>query len=380
MRTFRKIFRRIFIVSLATLICLEIASRLFFPVRLNYNQVMRRLLQSPERIHVGNLSLPYDVHGLYEGAGTIYLNVSANRFIEPEPQPTDDEFRVLFLGGSTTESFYVPQDERWVALINEHPAIAGYNGAQSGANIIDKYHTFEYYTEQGFIFDLVVIMTTVNDYAWMVRLASVDVPFTHEAYQVGLEAYYRHENPFNPLELSNFYRYMKDILEDARQPQTIVEQSLASNHIEDSTATFEDCPVNKLLENFRTYEFDNMQRLYDRVTETSAKLLVMSEATGFLADSGSFETYLFTGVLCDTDTYLDAEYSSLFFEQLNAIYLEAGESVGAETFDLATVIEAYTDSEEGGRYMYDPVHYTPVGSRLVADTLIPVLLQVIRGA
>ena len=145
----KKTFRHIFIICLITFIMLEIGSRLFFPVRLNYNQVLRRLLDSPERIHAANISLTYDIDGLYDGADSIEFNVSANRFIEPEPRSSDDEIKILFLGGSTTESIYVPQDQRWVALINDDPRIAAYNGAQSGANIIDKLHTFEYFTETG---------------------------------------------------------------------------------------------------------------------------------------------------------------------------------------------------------------------------------------
>jgi lysophospholipase L1-like esterase len=375
----KKTLKHIFIICLVTLIMLEIGSRLFFPVRLNYNQVLRRLLGSPERIHSANISIPYDIQGLYDGADTIELNVSTNRFIQPEPLPELGDFRVLFLGGSTTESIYVPQDQRWVARINDHPEIAAYNGAQSGANIIDKYHTFDYFTEQGFEFDLVVIMTTVNDYAWMRRLANVGFAFQHETYQAGLEANYRAINPFNPLELSNLYRYMTDLISEKNSPQTIVERMLEQNNIEESIGTLAECDVDELLKTFRTYETDNLQRLYESVTQTGADLLVLSEATSYLASPESYETFLFTGAPCGTDIILDSENSSLLFEQLNQVYLEVGESTGAFIFDLAIEIEKTTDSPEGGQYMYDPVHYTPQGNQLVADTLVPVLVEIFEG-
>ena len=69
----------------------------------------------------------------------------------------------------------------------------------------------------------------------------------------------------------------------------------------------------------------------------------------------------------------------LLFEQLNQVYLEVGESTGAFIFDLAIEIEKTTDSPEGGQYMYDPVHYTPQGNQLVADTLVPVLVEIFEG-
>lgn len=68
----------------------------------------------------------------------------------------------------------------------------------------------------------------------------------------------------------------------------------------------------------------------------------------------------------------------MIFEQLNQIYLEAGEQIGALTFDLATEIEKITDGQDGGRYMYDPVHYTPLGNQLMKDTLEPVLIDIIE--
>lgn len=375
----KKTFKHIFIICLITLIMLEIGSRIFFPVRLNYNQVLRRLLSSPERIHTANTSLTYNIEGLYDGADSIQLNVSENRFIEPEPQPTDTDYKILFLGGSTTEAIYVPQDQRWVALINQHPQIAAYNGAQAGANIIDKIHTFDYFTEQGFEFDLVVIMTTVNDYAWMHRLAMVDYPYLYESYQAGLEANYRSINPFNPLELSNLYRYIQDLLNEANNPQTIVERMQEQNNIDESIGTLADCDAEQLLETFHNYEADNMQRLYDSVTQTGAELLVLSEATSYLAPPESYAVFLYSGVPCSEDIILNPENSSLLFEQLNQTYLEIGEAIGAYTFDLATEIEKRTDGQEGGHYMYDPVHYTILGNQLVADTLVPVLVDIIAG-
>jgi hypothetical protein len=110
-----------------------------------YEDVIRNLVDQPERLFNANTSVLYDIKGLYEGADTAQVNVSNDRFIEPQPKGLH-KYHVLFLGGSTTEAIYVPQPERWVALLNEPGLIATYNGAQSGANTIDEYFTFLYLT------------------------------------------------------------------------------------------------------------------------------------------------------------------------------------------------------------------------------------------
>jgi hypothetical protein len=97
---------------------------------------------------------------------TVELNVSKERLIEPKPQGVH-RYRVLFLGGSTTEAIYVPQPQRWVALLNEPGFLAAYNAGQSGANTIDEYFTFKYLTAQGMKFDLVVLTTGINDMPWL---------------------------------------------------------------------------------------------------------------------------------------------------------------------------------------------------------------------
>src|SRR5262245_61850805 len=155
-----------------------------------YEGVLRRLVDHPERLFDPNISVRYNISGLYEGANTVDLNVSKNRLIEPEPEGLY-KFRVLFLGGSTTEAIYVPQDERWVARLNEPSYIATYNGAQSGANTIDEYQTFKYLTGRGMKFDVVVLSSGQNDVGWTQIFEKYGHPFVVEQYQQGISDYYR---------------------------------------------------------------------------------------------------------------------------------------------------------------------------------------------
>ncbi|MCH7745367.1 MAG: hypothetical protein IIC84_04755, partial [Chloroflexi bacterium] len=116
----------------------ELLSRLVLSPPLTYEEVIEASVYVPESLFRSGLNLEYDIRGLYEGASKVDFRTSENRLIEPEPD-LPARHRVLFLGGSTTVSLYVPEDQRWVALLNEPGELAAYNGAQSGANILDKY-------------------------------------------------------------------------------------------------------------------------------------------------------------------------------------------------------------------------------------------------
>ena len=82
-----------------------------------YEELIRWLVDQPERLFVAYQTAIYDIKGLYAGADTTRLAVSKNRFIEPEPNGPY-KHRILFLGGSSTEALYVPAEDRWVALLN----------------------------------------------------------------------------------------------------------------------------------------------------------------------------------------------------------------------------------------------------------------------
>lgn len=68
-----------------------------------YADLLANSLDHPERLYPAYAQLTYDVRGLYANGGLVTLRVSANRFIEPEPQGKY-AYHVLFLGGSTTEA------------------------------------------------------------------------------------------------------------------------------------------------------------------------------------------------------------------------------------------------------------------------------------
>ena len=65
------------------------------------------------------------------------------------------------------------------------------------------------------------------------------------------------------------------------------------------------------------------------------------------------------------------------FRDMNEAYLEAAVEAGALTFDLAANLDPLVNGPNGGRYMYDPFHYTIEGSAEVARLLRSKLMEIL---
>src|SRR5262249_14580443 len=347
-----------------------------------YEDILRNLVDRPERLFKARSSTLYDIKGLYEGADTVQLNISKDRFVEPQPEGFH-KYHILFLGGSTTEAMYVPQRERWVALLNETAVVAAYNAGQSGANTIDEYFTFLYLTAQGMKFDLVVLATGINDMYWLQQFEKYGNRFIPEEYKKGLQDYNAREfgskeNTFNPLwRRSALYlltaQAFKQIF-NTKPPVRVVpnvtqilldmRQTAMSNFTGQrrpaSMRLMDRYPNLEQIDNkYRATATHNIGLLHQAVSRTGAKLLVLTEATSWLAPSTSFHQDL--RVPTGMSSFEDLHEHRLV---LNGIYLEAAKQAGALTYDLAADVNPYSNGPSGGKYMYDNLHYTPEGCRL----------------
>lgn len=372
-----------------------------------YEDIIKNLADRPERLFTANTFVLYNIRGLYEGAETVQLKVSKNRYIEPEPTGSP-RYRVLFLGGSTTEAIYVPQDERWVALLNEPGYLGAYNAAQSGANTIDEYFTFQYLSAQGIKFDLVVLATGQNDLGWLQFFEKYKHRFAVEEYKKGLYDYYANEvdakqRPFEPPpEQSAIRRVAAEAFSRVRQFFNLRSSATAtpivsSNNVTETYLTMRQAAMSTFIndkrpadmtlvdrypnlkdlnEKYRVNAVQNIGLLNQAVISTGAKLLVVTEASSWMAPASSFHQDLRipSGMSSFEDLH---EYRLL----LNTIFLDAARQAGALTYDLAADVNPYTNGPEGGRYMYDNMHYTPEGCQLVAHFMRPVLRRVLeRGS
>jgi lysophospholipase L1-like esterase len=338
----------------------------------DYDEIIAQSLKNPERLFAAGTQVDYDIRGLYEGADQVTLRISQRRFIEPDPQ-APAKYHVLFLGGSTTEALYVPESQRWVARLNEPGLIATFNAGMSGANIVDSFNTFLYLTEQQqMTFDLVVLMTRINDFGWQKRLSQVDGRLLMGEYRQQLRAWYEwkrdhppesepeQEPPPGISKLVQRYRERLSRFEDI--PEISAKQCDAYQHD---------------LARFRSNLPDNLAAFSHAVTSKGAAFLVLSEASGYGATAESFYIDLRTPIDYPSGKLTLAEMVT-FTRFTNDWYLQAADEAGALTFDLAAALDDEVNGPNGGALTYDGVHFTPRGCQRVAEILKPVVLHVLQ--
>lgn len=366
----------------------EMLARLVIPGPYSYADALRQRLTDGPRLYLPGARFTYNADGLYKNApDLISLRISQDRFIEPDPGKIG-RFKILFLGGSTTEALYVQESARWVGLLNEPGLITTYNAAQSGANTLDAYYTFKYLEARGDRFDLVVLMTTANDFTWIRRLGQYGFEMRIDSYLKGFNVWYAHENSSASTDwrsalvqksrlayaaLLAKHRILGGTsVSDASQKGVDLAQRLPQINMTDCAGYDRDLTA---------YQEDtkaNLSLLAGEVTSGGSRLLVLSEATSYGAPSESFYRDLRQPLTCADETArisnIDAGH---LMEMLNKIYLASATLAGADTFDLATQAGRLTNGQSGGQYMYDSIHYTARGSEMVVALLRPVLHQLL---
>lgn len=383
----------------ATLALAEVGARMMVPGPQFFEQIIGESSRHPARLSDANTTRIFTIRGLYEGADQAVLRGSEHGLIEPVSE-AEAEFNILFVGGSTTEARYVPEDDRWVALLNVPGEIATFNAGVSGGNTADAYFNYLFLIEeQGFEFDLVILMTQVNDWSWMFALRPYGGSLRVDGYRDYLSAWYldRRDTGF----VATLRRQAR-LVEAAARAATALDQtvfsSLLSNEqsaesqvviayresrqnvldaYEADTAPLNECDM--LRENLADYEqitTSNLRAFNDKVKEAGAHLLVMSEAHSYGAPEGSFYEDFRVPRRC-AENLLSHEGSAAFSDKLGQSYLRAASKAGTLIYDLAGEMEPFMSGADGGRYMYDEVHYTVDGSREVARLVAPVMRQIL---
>ena len=385
---------------LFALVAGEAGARIYSPPGPYFEELIGRSLDHPLRAFEPHSDITWDIEGLYAGADKIRLRTNGDQFIEPVPSG-DAERRVLFLGGSSTEALYVPEGQRWVALLNEPDRIATFNGGASGANILDMYFNYIHFTETlGRQYDLVVLVTAANDFAWVQSLRSYGRTLRLEGYRDALRAWYvdrgrQVDNRFfaslrrrsslidsavrfrETIDRLLYNNFSIGVSPGRFSPTTVVDVYTLGHDNANSQrrVKLEDCASRE--NDWSEYADDetaNMREFADLVANSGARLLVMSESHSYGAPADSFAPDFRQLIRCGNGR-LSMEDSYAFANELNRIYLEAARAAGAATFDLASAADAFLSGPEGGRYMYDVRHYTAAGSELVARLIRPVIRE-----
>ena len=125
-----------------------------------------------DRFHIwtpGKRATFHTVAGTMPGVtGTAYFSANSDGMRAEEPSP-DHEFKILAVGGSTTECLFLDQSEAWPHLLQENlrrdtgKRVFVGNVVRSGHNSRDHHFQVKYLLEQHSDFDLVILLVGIND-------------------------------------------------------------------------------------------------------------------------------------------------------------------------------------------------------------------------
>ena len=244
-------------------------------------------------------------------------------------------------------------------------------------------------------FDLVVLATGHNDLGWVSSFQKYGHRFVVEEYKQGIHDYYVGELGSN-LTLDDWLRQRSVVyFLTAQVAQSLWARAIQGNaqsadynvtqvyvnmrEVAMRSFTDERRPpgvnlmdrypgLGRAMEEYRANAVHNLAVLNKAVQHTGAKLLVVTEATSWMAPSSSFHNDL--RIPSGMFSYEDLHETAQLRDRL---FLDAAKEAGALTFDLAAEVGLYSNGPEGGKYMYDNMHYTPEGCKVAAAILRPVL-------
>lgn len=333
------------------------------------------------------------VHGVRGSA--VYRTSSAG--IRGPELGDDDEFRILAIGGSTTQNAYLDQSETWTLLVGQllgptssgRPTWAGDVG-RSGHTARSHVLQFQYLVPELPRIDVVLMLVGVNDLTAALRKGFAyepDPPLSDpEARAVQMrQAFLRvpgrlHNRSTNylgegvgPLKRTALYQLARAGRDAIRERRGGTSQDrfgeiyvtwrgnrAAASEIYDSLPD-----LTPALRQYRGY----LEDIASMAVDDGVRLVLITQPTAWREDMTDAErARLWLGGTGDFQTEPGHAYFSTGalrrgMDAYNATLLSVCEEFGVECVDAAAGVPQDT------LYFYDDVHFTEEGSRLVAELI-----------
>jgi lysophospholipase L1-like esterase len=306
------------------------------------------------------------------------------------PFSQDDRYRVLAMGGSTTECLYLDEPEAWPNLLEAQLNAAfepspvwvgnsGKSGHQSAHHVLQAEHLLTQYPR----IDLALLLVGTND---MMRVAQQSgfVPLSdtelQQAFTVwpggasGTEAgypWYKRTQLWRTLRAAsqNLATDESDALVQDTVGSVFVTMRKKRQNAVEYTEQFPD-----LTEPLREYRA-NLHSIVDSAERHGTKLVLMTQPSLWadnLPDDAAQLIWMGRMAPYMTEapqTYYTAGTLAKAMDAYNRALLEVCAERGLQCLDLAAAIP------KESKYFYDDVHFTETGSRLVADVVARHLLS-----
>jgi len=303
----------------------------------------------------------------------------------------DHDYRVLTVGGSTTECNFLDQPDTWPQGLadalnrrqNERRVWVG-NAARSGLNARHNVVQLRYLLPQLPRIDLVIVLPGVNDLS--VRLAKdqdydpdymqrdqAEAELMPRCFQVFPIQFRRQTSLLQRTALGRLLSGVKArlfpgklVVDDAGLSYDVWRQ-----HRQSASAIRETLPnLDTALDEYR----DNLAMEIELCKARGARVLLLTQPSMWRADLPTeLAALLWFGGVGDFQEVPGCEYYSVDalsqgMELYNSVVQEQAQQHGVECFDLAAALQ------KDGSVFYDDVHFTTAGARQITELLADYLL------
>lgn len=323
-------------------------------------------------------------------SGTSVFRINSIGLRGDEP-PADDAYRILTVGGSTTECLYLDQGEAWPQLVQEllveatgTAAWVG-NAGRSGHTTREHVLQVEHLVEQDPAPDLLILMAGVNDLGkrlsrgddydpGAMRSPEFRKSLRRAAFSVVPNGPESHLPPHKQTALFRWLRDLKDsVLPDPRTQQETGEVYLDwRRRRSEPAAVLDELPdLGPALQEFD----ENLSLCVRAATARGVRVLLLDQPYLWRADlEPELVALLWMGGIgeyyrLDRPTYYSPRALAEGMARYNAVVRRVAEREGVEFLGVDAAVP------RTGAMYYDDVHYTEAGSLRVAERVTEYLLS-----
>ncbi len=303
------------------------------------------------------------------------FRIDNNGFILPHNDYDDPDYKIVFLGGSTTECMYITENNRFPYLAGQlieeksNKLINSYNAGAAGNSSI---HTLDILINKILPMkpDIVVCMHAINDYSILAYDHTYWPVGTPRAELITINDYF----PKRPKEtfIWHFKGLFKTTYPNIYQRIFLLKERII--HPKKQTESWDEWSGRRHM--IKKRDFDFMQKEFKwalQMLATTTKthdilLVLMTQANRYKDNPDEF-------ILKNMEQMLNAGITYETFKKeydiFNDIIREVARTNEIPLIDLAKLVPQEKE------YMYDVMHYNDTGSKFVANIISEKLIDII---
>jgi|TARA_B110000438_G_scaffold296984_1_gene342563 lysophospholipase L1-like esterase len=304
------------------------------------------------------------------------INIDENGFIaNGNLKTSNSEIKILFLGGSTTETLFVPEKSRFPSVIERNlrseldQTVNVYNGGVSGNHSM---HSVFILLAKGIPLEpnYAVLMHNINDFALLSKTESYwEAPKSRSLVVKNVDGNFTTIEDSSRNILFNIIKTAKDSLAPNLytylRPRLFADIQFHRDEFEGFSKNFNDLDIDKVEQQFRSSitSFIKLSRAWN------IEPILMTQANRIDPNLEYFQKWF---IRYQRGVMTAREFSDVY-KRLNEVIREIALQENVTLIDLDVLIP------KNKEFLYDTIHVNEAGSILMADIVSAQILEVIKS-